>query len=468
MAARGSKGMGSLRRSASAAVLAAVSICSLFPLGAAAQARGLALVGGTLIDGTGGEPLRNSVVLVRDDKIERVGTISTVKVPDGYDRVSTEGMTVLPGLWDLHVHLIYSGHPNLQYWLQTYASKFEDVTMPAAARQMLKAGITSVRDLAAPTGAVMAIKKRIESGTLRGPTIYASGAALFPGEGPDLPHAMRISGAADAARKTRELANAHVDIVKMFGADGRPVDEIRAAVETAHSLGLRVTAHGRTDGEIRVGLAAGVDEFQHIGTDTPELPADIIETIRQRIAGGRPLYWSPTVGAEANKPWLERDFEYLASPRNFVGLPPELELDVRNALDTFKPPAVPATLKPTLKRKLQQLRELGVVFVSGSDEGTFGQPAGDALWRDLEAWVRDFNMDAMTAIKWVTGDAAAYMGAGESVGTIRQGKYADIIGVEGNPLEHISVLRAPALVVRHGQRVSSLEKQTAERGRGQQ
>jgi len=161
-------------------------------------------------------------------------------------------------------------------------------------------------------------------------------------------------------------------------------------------------------------------------------------------------------GGEPNRPWLERDFEYLASPRNFVGLPPELELDVRNALDTFKPPAVPATLMPTLKRKLQQLRELGVVFVSGSDEGTFGQPAGDALWRDLEAWVRDFNMDPMTAIKWVTGDAAACMGAGESVGTIRQGKYADIIGVEGNPLEHISVLRAPALVVRHGQRVSAL------------
>ena len=439
-----------LRRWAMVAWVAALAVLSST---AVAQTRTFALIGGTLIDGTGGDPLHDSVLLIRNDKIERVGTTATLPVPAGYERISTEGLTVLPGLWDLHVHLIYSGHPNLQYWLQTYAPKFESVTMPAAAEEMLNAGVTSVRDLAAPTGAVMAIKKRVESGALHGPTIYAAGAALFPGEGPDLPHAVRISGAADAVRKTRQLADAHVDVVKIFGAEGRPVEEIRAAVETAHSFGLQVTAHGRTDGEIRVGLAAGVDEFQHIGTDTPELPADIVETIRQRITSGRPLYWSPTIGAEANKPHLERDFEYLESPQNFVGLKLELEQDVRKALEAYKPQATPPMLMTTLKRKVQQLRELGVLFISGSDEGTFGQPAGDALWRDLDAWVRDFGLEPMAAIKWVTSDAAAYMGAADRVGTIREGKYADVIAVDGNPLEHISVLRAPRIVIRHGQRI---------------
>ena len=72
----------------------------------------MALVGGTLIDGSGGPPMRDSVVLVRGGRIERVGTVETLPVPAGYERISTEGMTVLPGLWDLHVHLIYSGHPN--------------------------------------------------------------------------------------------------------------------------------------------------------------------------------------------------------------------------------------------------------------------------------------------------------------------------------------------------------------------
>lgn len=175
----------------------------------------------------------------------------------------------------------------------------------------------------------------------------------------------------------------------MFGAEGRPVEEIRAIVQTASARGLRVTAHRRTDGEIRVGLEAGVDEFQHIGTATPELPADIVEAIRRRVASGKPLYWSPTIGAEANKPRLARDFEYLESPRNFLGLLPAMEQDVRAALDRFEPPPLPPDLARTLQRKTAQLRDLGVSFVSGSDEGTFGQSAGDALWRDLDAWIRE-------------------------------------------------------------------------------
>src|SRR5262245_57165571 len=78
----------------------------------------LALVGGTLIDGTGGAPLRNSVVLIRGDRVERIGTVASLPVPVDYERVSTEGMTVLPGLWDLHVHLIYNGHPNPGAWFK--------------------------------------------------------------------------------------------------------------------------------------------------------------------------------------------------------------------------------------------------------------------------------------------------------------------------------------------------------------
>ena len=87
-------------------------------LAQSAATNGVALVGGTLIDGTGAPPVRDSVVLIRGDRIERVGTLATVPVPAGYESISTEGMTVLPGLWDLHVHLIYSGHPNPGAWFK--------------------------------------------------------------------------------------------------------------------------------------------------------------------------------------------------------------------------------------------------------------------------------------------------------------------------------------------------------------
>src|SRR5262245_18884995 len=101
------------------AALAVASLIAVFSIGAsegraagAQSPRPIALVGGTLIDGTSASPLRNSVVLIRGDRIERVGTSAAVPVPADYERLSTEGMTVPPGLWDLHVHLIYSGHPN--------------------------------------------------------------------------------------------------------------------------------------------------------------------------------------------------------------------------------------------------------------------------------------------------------------------------------------------------------------------
>src|SRR5690606_24098433 len=128
----------------------------------------LALIGGSLIDGTGSPPVRDSVVLIRGGRIEGVGTVDSLPVPNGYEAVSTEGMTVLPGLWDLHVHLMYAGHPNPRYWFETYTPQFEEIVMPASARQLLMAGVTSARDLAAPLQQILAVKARIAKGEIPG------------------------------------------------------------------------------------------------------------------------------------------------------------------------------------------------------------------------------------------------------------------------------------------------------------
>src|SRR5262245_29023960 len=178
----------------------------------------IALVGGTLIDGTGASPVRDSVVLMRGERIERVGTLDSLPLPADYERISTEGMTVLPGLWDLHVHLIYNGHPNPGTWFR-HSSDFERITIPASARQMLMAGVTSVRDLAAPADAILAVKKRIASGELPGPTLYAAGPALAkmaPNQGPPTNQFLPIADASDARQKTRQLLDAGVDVVKIF------------------------------------------------------------------------------------------------------------------------------------------------------------------------------------------------------------------------------------------------------------
>jgi len=145
-----------------------------------AQQSGYALVGGLLIDGTGAEPLPDSIVLIRDNRIEAVGTIGRLPVPQDYQIVSTEGMTVMPGLWDPHVHLLYNGHPDFGHWFATYADRFADDTLPAPARQFLMAGVTSVRDLAVNTEDITQVRKRIADGEIPGPTIYTSGSALMP------------------------------------------------------------------------------------------------------------------------------------------------------------------------------------------------------------------------------------------------------------------------------------------------
>src|SRR5262245_30474895 len=95
-----------------------------------------ALVGGTLIDGHGGPVIQNSVILIEGARIRAVGTVGTLVVPSGAEVISTEGMSVLPGLWDMHVHLMINGHSDYTHWDRTYPALFESVIMPASARQL--------------------------------------------------------------------------------------------------------------------------------------------------------------------------------------------------------------------------------------------------------------------------------------------------------------------------------------------
>lgn len=418
------------------------------------QQGGIALVGGLLIDGTGSDPVEDSIILVRDDRIEAVGTIGRLAIPANYQLISTEGMTVMPGLWDPHVHLLYNGHPDFGHWFSTYADRFADVTIPASAQQFLMAGVTSVRDLAAPTDDIMRVRKRIEAGEIPGPTIYTAGSALVPAGSPgNLPHVIAVDGPRDAIRKTRAQIDAGVDIIKVLQVTPAFQDELDVIVETAHAAGLRVTAHGRTDEELRVALRAGVDEIQHIGIDTPTLPEDILDMVMQRIAEGTPLYWNATVGTVLNQDELAADPEWLDDPKNFAGLPQDIELDIRQAISRAEFNTAPPAAMATIKRKIQNLGERGVIFTFGSDEGTFGHPASESTWRELEAWVFELGMDPLVAIKWATADSAAYMGVADEVGSVTPGKRADIIAVKGSPLRHFSTLREPALVFKDGERV---------------
>jgi imidazolonepropionase-like amidohydrolase len=445
-----------------------VGVCALVVLGSVVDAqrgggrRGgttgpLALVGGTLIDGGDGVPVRDSVVLIRGDRIERVGTVASLPVPPGYQRVSTEGMTVLPGLWDMHVHLIYSGHPNPGAWF-THQDQFERVTIPASARQMLMAGVTSVRDMAAPAQAIFAVKNRVAQGALPGPTIYAAGPALAkppPGQTTTTSQFLPITDVEDARAKVRQLVKQGADVIKIFFVDRMSAEERTALVSEAHARGKKVAMHGSSDAEVRLGLSIGIDDFQHLGVDSPSFSLDIMEQLAQRVRTGPPLYWTPTVGANGllNAEYVATKPELLDDPEAFLGLPPALVSEVKAGWRDYMPrPSRPDT-EAIVKRKIAQLREVGVRLVFGSDEGSAGEVPRHATWMDADLWVRVLGIDPATVLRSMTSDAARAMGVEARVGTVAAGMQADVIAVAGDPLRHIGVLRQPALVIARGRRV---------------
>jgi imidazolonepropionase-like amidohydrolase len=410
-----------------------------------------ALVGGTLLDVSGRTLVQNSVLLLKGGRIERVGTEDSLRVPPGYTRISTEGMTVLPGLWDMHTHLQYSAHADLNHWNRTYLSQMETVIMPAIASQLLMAGITSARDPMAPTDAVLHVKRRIAAGEIPGPTMYVSG-ALLEHKGPAGFESFRMSvaGAADARAKVNQLADSGVDLIKLLCVPEMTLEEATAVVEQAHARGRIVAAHGRTDAEVRKCLAAGVDDFQHLSPEAA-FPSDIVASIKDRVAR-RPLIWTPTVGGLYSYDRMRTNAEILDDPAWHRGLPAGIVEDVRTSMAAFRRTLTSrAPLDRTrLKTKFDQLRELGVSMLVGTDSGSPGHFHPQSVWLELDAWVHELGVDPMTAIRAATIVPAETMSVERDYGSLEAGRWADVIAVHGDPLQHINILRDPVMVIKHG------------------
>lgn len=438
----------------------AAVLLAAFALSATPRAGVTALVGGTLIDGNGGTPLANSVILVEGERITAVGQVGTLAIPAGATVVSTEGQYVLPGLWDMHVHLMLVGHGNYAYWDRTYLGELRRTIIPAAARQSLMAGVTSVRDLGAPLEDVLDVKRRIARGELEGATIYTSGPFLqhapYPGT-----EAFRwgISGPDDARAKVNRLADAGVDVIKLIDQDEMTMDEVRAVVDAAHARKLPVVAHAHRPEEVRRGLLAGVDDFEHTGMQTgPGYPDDLLVPLRERTAQGvkGPLYWTPTIDVLTNFIRRRDDGEYLDDPRWYRYLPDSIAREIRRSirgLDTLAYYRMVPDRGPTLQNKFRQLRQSGVRMLIGTDAGVPANFHGYATAEEMVTWVRQYGMDPMETIRAATYWPAMAMGAIDRVGSISPGKTADIIAVAANPLVSIETLRDVRMVMQRGRRI---------------
>ena len=445
-----------------AALVATLLFLPLVPAPSAQAPRGAAvkaLVGGRLIDGFGGAPISNSVVLIEGERITAVGQVGTLAVPQGAEVISTEGMTVLPGLWDMHVHLMINGHSDYEHWDKTYPSQFESVIMPASAQQLLMAGVTSARDLGAPLDASINVRDRINTGKIPGPTIYVSGPFIqhAPYPGTEL-FRWGVNGADDARAKVKKLADAKVNVIKLIDQDQMTMAEVGAVVEEAHQRGLMVVAHSHRPEEIRRGLAVGVDNFEHTGlSSAPEYPEDIIKSVIERTANMSrgPLFWTPTIEGLFNYEALRDNPEQLDDPAWQLGLTPEIIKDIRQSIE--HPDRLPyfqltPIRRPTLARKFKQLSDAGVVMLVGTDSGIPMKFHSSSTWRELDAWVNILGVPPMQAIRGATYWPSVAMKVDSQVGTVTPGKYADIIAVRGDVLRYIALLQRVDVVVKHGVR----------------
>jgi len=241
-----------------------------------------AITGAYLIDGTGADPVRDAAVLIEGDVIRDAGR--GIDVPDGAEILDASGMTVMPGLVDAHVHLCLNGEPSIFSMLQ-HTPGLIQLMAARNALSTLEAGYTTVRDMGAPMGFAISLKRAIEMGVARGPRIMASGRIISQTGGHadfHLPIGLsfgemsRIADGPDEVRKAaREQLKEGADWVKVCSSGGvmspsDPVDtsqftihELRAAVEEAAAVGRAVASHAHGTTGIRNAVEAGVRTIEH-------------------------------------------------------------------------------------------------------------------------------------------------------------------------------------------------------------
>jgi imidazolonepropionase-like amidohydrolase len=393
----------------------------------------IAFIDGTVVVGDG-RVLEHATVLVNGEKIEKVAE-KNVSIPKDAKKIPMDGQVLLPGFIDSHVHLCFDSSPDPMTSALTESQTMTTLKAAKAARQTLLAGVTAVRDMGGKDGIDLELRQAINLGLIPGPRILASGKLICMTGGHGWQVGLEVNGV-DAVRKAaREQVKAGVDIVKLMatggvltpdvepGSEQLTEAELKAGVEEAHKAGRKTATHAMGTKGILNALRAGIDSIEH-GVYLDE------EAVSLMVEKNVPLI--PTLSALFNI--LNKGIE--------AGIP------------AF---AVEKTLKvkPFHLESVRVARAAGVRIAMGTDAGTPFNIHGDNL-RELKLLV-DCGFSPLEAIEAGTRIAAQVLGMENRLGTIEEGKLADLVLFEGNPLEDIEILLKRdliRLVIKGGKKVS--------------
>ena len=416
----------------------------------------LAIVGGMLIDGHEGPPVPHALILVDGNKIVAVGTKDTLKVPPGTKVVDAGGMTVMPGLIDAHVHMDTIGHTDYQYWHETYRNRIQDI-YAISSRNMLFSGVTTALDLGGMAEDLAAYKKKLESGaevgvrlksTLGFITDLSESYVATWHRGYQTINVHTVEEARAAAQKHIALG---ADVLKAY--TGLKGDQVKAIADAAHAKGIWVTGHVEGVENAIARIKAGQDAIEHIGGFSygSKVPDELLNLMLAR----RTVIVPTLITSGAQIDAVEWPEFWTDNQRMKSTTPPEIWADVRRSLDypnrvlTNFGGYVHWKSADNSKAIFQQLHEAGVRLLVGTDASTPINFKTDALIREMDLMVR-YGMSPMEVIGLATRVNAEYMKMGAQIGTITRGKLADIIVVDGNPLQSMRDLRNVAVVIKDG------------------
>lgn len=386
------------------------------------------------------------VFLAARDILVRHGTIDTVAerltAPPGARIVDLSRYSVLPGLIDSHTHLLYltkpSGDPNLEGMSAVIVegTPLRALHGAARARTFLAAGITTVRDLGnSGRFGDIALRDAIRDGSVDGPRIVASGPGLSPegGQFPGLQPAYKaiaeeeyrvVRGPQDAGLAVRENVTYGADVIKIY-SNNTPnrgvlsVDELRAIVDEAHRLHVKVTAHATSDEAVWRAAAAGVDGIEH----AYQVADSTLELMKQKG-----IFMVPT---DLDSATLLRYASL--SKGSFQVVPAQVPRFLGGQRD-----------------RLRRAMKAGVAIAAGSDNYIdLDMPQGEAAKHNLFAYA-EAGMPNATILQAATWNAARLLGLENRIGVLRPHASADIIAVDGDPLTDIYALQRVRFVMKEG------------------
>lgn len=401
-----------------------------------AEERAVYVRAGHLLDVRAGQTRSNQAIVIRGDRIERVGAWDEVPVPQAARVIDLSGATVLPGLIDMHVHLT-SDHRFHGYRQLSLSVPRKTIHGVVNARKTIDAGFTTVRNVGGDGYADVALRDAINDGEIAGPRMVVSGPALgmtgghcdsnlLPAE-----YGYRAAGVADgpwAVRaKVREVIKYGADVIKFCATGGvlskgtairarqYTREEMEALVDEAHTLGRRVAAHAHSADGIKTAIRAGVDSVEH---------ASLIDEEGIRLAKDKGTVLVMDVYVDT----------YILESGGETGM-------LQESLEKER------EVGQAQRDNFRRAHEAGVRMAFGTDAAVY--PHGDNAKQF--AYMVQFGMTPLEAIQAATVNAAELLGWADDVGSIEPGRYADFIAVEGDPLSDVTLLERIGFVAKGGE-----------------